>query len=72
MWAADRRRGNRLGNTLVAGEVLFIAVVIIAIGAYVWQQARIGWLNVWLQVAFVGAFGLAIVFAANYVVSRRW
>lgn len=70
MWREPK--GNSIRRYLVAAEIVVIAIVIVAIAGFLWRNTGIGDLDGTLQVVIVGLFFLAIVFAVNYVMDRRW
>lgn len=71
MWRPERNRNN-FGNILLMVEVAAIAIIISSIGAYLWTQVGISYLDKFLQLAFAGGIIFAIALSANYVLSKRW
>jgi hypothetical protein len=71
MWRPDQNRNN-FKTWLIVAEIATISIIVISLAAFIWQNTGIGYLDRYLQVAFVGLFGLLIIFAANYVINRRW
>lgn len=71
MWKQDQGRNN-FKVLLIAAEISAIAIVVIALANFVWQNTGINYLDRSLQIAFVGLFALLIIFATNYVINRRW
>lgn len=71
MWRPNQDRNNfKIG--LIAAEIAIISIIVMALAAFIWENTGIGYLDKYLQVAFVGLFCLLIIFSANYVIGRRW
>lgn len=71
MWRQNKDRNNfKIG--MIVAEIAIIALVVMSLVAFIWENTGIGHLDKYLQVAFVGLFGLLIIFAVNYVINRRW
>ena len=71
MWRPDQNRNN-FKTWLIVAEIATISIVVISLAAFIWENTGIGYLDKYLQAAFVGLFGLLIIFASNYVINRRW
>ena len=71
MWRPDQNRNN-FKTLLIAAEIATISIVVMSLAAFIWENTGIGYLDKYLQVAFIGLFGLLIIFATNYVINRRW
>lgn len=71
MWRPDQNRNN-FKTWLIVAEIATISIIVISLAAFIWQNTGIGYLDKYLQVAFASLFGLLIIFAANYVINRRW
>lgn len=71
MWRQNQDRNNfKIG--LITVEIAVIALVVMSLAAFLWENTGIGYLDKYLQVAFIGLFSLLIIFAVNYVINRRW
>jgi len=57
---------------LIVAEIAAISIVVMSLAAFIWENTGMGYLDKYLQVAFIGLFALLIIFAANYVINRRW
>ncbi len=71
MWRPDQNRNNSK-TWLIVAEIATISIIVISLAAFIWENTGIGYLDKYLQVAFIGLFALLIIFAANYVINRRW
>lgn len=71
MWRADSSRSD-FRKILTVGEIIAISVIVVSFAAFIWINAGIGSIDPFLQVMFVGAFFLGIIFATNFVLDRRW
>ncbi|MBI3842496.1 MAG: hypothetical protein HY295_05070 [Thaumarchaeota archaeon] len=71
MWRPDQDRNNSK-TWLIVAEIATISIIVISLATFIWENTGIGYLDKYLQVAFIGLFALLIIFAANYVINRRW
>lgn len=71
MWRPDQNKNN-FKTLLIVAEIATVSIIVISLAAFIWQNTGIGYLDKYLQVAFIGLFGLLIIFAANYIINRRW
>lgn len=63
---------NNLKSVLIIAEIAVIAVIVIFLGMFLWQNTGIGSIDLNLQIVFVGLLVLTIVFVANYLINKRW
>lgn len=71
MWNQDHNKSN-FKTLLIVAEIAAISIVVMSLAAFIWENTGMGYLDRYLQVAFIGLFGLLVIFAANYVINRRW
>ncbi len=71
MWQSDRSRVD-FKRILVIGEITAMSVLVASLAAFIWKSAGVGDLDPFVQVMFVSAFFLGIVFATNFILDRRW
>lgn len=71
MWNQDHNKNN-FKTLLIVAEIAAISIVVMSLAAFIWENTGMGYLDRYLQVAFIGLFGLLVIFAANYVINRRW
>lgn len=71
MWSQDQN-SNRLKVLPILAEVSVISIIIVALADYLWKNAGLNALDFNLQVALIGLFALLAIFAANYIINRRW
>lgn len=71
MWVQNNG-GNNLKSVLIIAEIAVIAIIVIFLGLFIWQNTGVGSIDWNLQVVFIGLLALAVVFVANYLINKRW